>query len=76
MSGLLRDKHCLKRNKYIKLTESLDYGGYGDQYQTTSYGAQGGAGGGGFMNQYGGSQSGSQGTPSKVLYIHSARSHT
>ncbi|KAI9825333.1 MAG: replication factor A protein 2 [Phylliscum demangeonii] len=40
--------------------------GYGEQQQqTTSYGAQGGADGGGFMNQYG-SQAGSQGTPSKT----------
>lgn len=38
---------------------------YSNQYQTTSYGAQGGAGGGGFLNQYG-SQPGSQTTPSKV----------
>lgn len=27
----------------------LDYGGYGDSYSTTTYGAQGGAGGGGFV---------------------------
>ena len=38
---------------------------YNNQYQTTSYGAQGGAGGGGFMDQQG-SQLGSQATPSKV----------
>ncbi|KAI9787174.1 MAG: replication factor A protein 2 [Geoglossum umbratile] len=35
---------------------------FGNQYQTTSYGAQGGMGGGGFVNQYG-SQGGSQGSP-------------
>ena len=35
---------------------------YGNQYQTTSYGAQGGMGGGGFVNQYS-SQGGSQGSP-------------
>ncbi|KAI9789810.1 MAG: replication factor A protein 2 [Peltula sp. TS41687] len=40
--------------------------GYTDQDQTTSYGAQGGAGAGGFVNQYAGSQPGSQGTPSKT----------
>ncbi|KAH0545579.1 hypothetical protein FGG08_000410 [Glutinoglossum americanum] len=36
---------------------------YNNQYQTTSYGAQGGMGGGGFISQYGGSQGGSQNSP-------------
>jgi hypothetical protein len=40
---------------------AVDYD-YGGQYQTTSYGAQGGMGGGGFVNQYG-SQGGSQSSP-------------
>ncbi|KAI9705404.1 MAG: replication factor A protein 2 [Candelina mexicana] len=39
----------------------MDYG-YSNPYQTTSYGAQGGTGGGGFMNQHG-SQGGSQNSP-------------
>ncbi|KAI9723923.1 MAG: hypothetical protein M1812_000641 [Candelaria pacifica] len=38
-----------------------DYG-YNNTYQTTSYGAQGGTGGGGFMNQHG-SQGGIQNSP-------------
>ncbi|KAF2842245.1 replication protein A, subunit RPA32 [Patellaria atrata CBS 101060] len=36
----------------------MEYSGYGGGYSTTSYGAQGGSGGGGFMNQ------GSQSSPS------------
>ncbi|KAI9821783.1 MAG: replication factor A protein 2 [Pycnora praestabilis] len=39
----------------------MDYN-YNNQYHTTSYGAQGGNGGGGFLNQHG-SQGGSQNSP-------------
>jgi replication factor A2 len=46
----------------MALTTTKGYD-YNNQYQTTSYGAQGGSTGGGFLNQKG-SQGGSQESPS------------